>query len=87
VLAFRFEGWHTKLNKMHVNKSKAINNVEVLNKLFLIGDVIYHTEPIHLMNGKFDYATKVFDSDKNYLGLIRSSNFPDNAFERLENES
>ena len=72
---------------MYINKGKATSNVAILDKLFLINDLIYFTEPIHMMNGKFDYATKVFDQNKNYLGMIRSSKFPEQAFSILKNET
>jgi len=65
---------------MYIKKSKAISNVEILNILFLKDDLIYHTSPIHMMNGKFGYAMKIFDENKNYLGMIESSDFPEKAF-------
>lgn len=70
-----------------MSKLVAIENVEILNKLFLVGDIIYATPPFHVMDGQFDYAHKVFDSDKNYLGMIRKSKFPHNCVERYKKES
>ena len=68
---------------MKVSKGKAIEDVCILDKLFLIGDLIYYTGSIHVMNGEFAYATKIFDGNKKYLGMIRSDDFPLNAFKKL----
>lgn len=71
---------------MTIENYKAKDNVEILEKLFLVGDVIYVTPSFHVMNGVFDYARKVFDGDKNYLGMIRASKFPESSLERWKNE-
>ena len=65
---------------MYINIGTVTSPFEVINKLFLPGDTIYFTDSIHRMNG-IDYATKVLDSDKNYLGEIRTSLFPRNLIE------
>lgn len=55
---------------------KVESNMQILDKLFMVGDVVYATPSFHVMNGEFDYARKIFDQDKNYLGMIRDSKFP-----------
>ena len=52
-------------------KSKLV----ILDKLFLEGDTVYITNSFHVMNGVYDYARKVYDCDKNYLGMIRDDEF------------
>lgn len=69
---------------MYVYKYKAKTNLTVLDSLFLEGDLIYVSESIYMMNGHFDYARKIFDSDKRYLGMIRDSKFHENVEKRLE---
>ncbi len=59
---------------MSISKFKAKNNLEILNKLFLKEDVVYISDASYVMDS-IDYARKVFDSDKNYLGQIRDRHF------------
>lgn len=60
---------------MKVYKYFATSNLVILDKLLLTGDEVYITESFTIMNGKFDYARKVFDVNKNYLGMIRNDLF------------
>jgi hypothetical protein len=71
---------------MYIEKYKVKSNFEVLNKLFLKGDIIYVSERIHTMDGVFDYTRKVFDADKNYIGKIRDGYYEESIRGALENE-
>jgi hypothetical protein len=71
---------------MYIEKCKVKSNFEMLDKLFLEGDVIYVSESIHTMDGVFDYARKVFDADRNYLGRIRNSYYEKSIRHALANE-
>jgi hypothetical protein len=64
---------------MEIETYKVKDNCEILDKVFLIGDIVYATPSFHVMNGVFDYARKVFDSERNYLGMIKMDNFPENC--------
>ncbi|MBS3993139.1 MAG: hypothetical protein KGZ87_05440 [Bacteroidetes bacterium] len=69
---------------MTIINYKAKRNIELLNKVFLEGDIIYVTESFYVMDGRLDYARKVFDENKNYLGMIRDSYFEDSIKNTLE---
>lgn len=62
---------------MNITKYIVNRSLEMLDTLFLEGDIIYISESMHTMDGNFDYSRKVFNSDKKYLGRIRSSYFDD----------
>jgi hypothetical protein len=67
-----------------VTKYKAKHDFEVLSKLFLKEDFIYISGSIYMMNGVFSYARKVFDENKNYMGLISDKHYYDKIKYHLE---
>lgn len=72
---------------MYIEKFTVKDNFEMLDRLFLEGDTVYISESIHTMDGYFDYARKVFDADRKYLGRIRDSYFTGSVKSALANES
>lgn len=61
---------------MNITKYTANSNLAILDKLFLKGDIFYASESLWVMDGRFGYARKIFDKDKNYLGMIDNDKFP-----------
>jgi len=60
---------------MKVTAYIAEDHLEILDTLFVKGDKVYISPSIRVMDGSMDYGRKVFDQNKNYLGLIRDSSF------------
>lgn len=67
-------------------KYKCKIDLEILSKIFLKDEYIFITDSYYCMDGRFDYARKVFDSERNYLGRIRDSYFYSNYKHKLEKE-
>lgn len=55
----------------------AKTDFDILDTLFLKGEEIFIGPEEYVMDGRFDYARKVYDSNKKYLGRIRGSHFDD----------
>lgn len=70
---------------MKVIKYITNNNITILEKLFIEGDIIYISESIHTMDGVFSYSRKVFDENKNYLGRISDDYFEKKIKKLLKN--
>ena len=66
---------------MQISEYKVKQSLEVLDKIFLKGEKLYATPSFRVMNGRFDYARKIYDGDRKYLGMIRSSSFPEGLME------
>lgn len=60
---------------MHIDTYKVKYDFELFDKVFMKEDILYITASFYVMNGKFDYARKVFDKDRRCLGTVRSSYF------------
>lgn len=56
-------------------KYRVVSNMSVLKHFFISGGYIYISEPIHRMNGIFDYECEVYDESQIYIGSIRKSEF------------
>lgn len=67
-----------------VTKYKLKYNTEILDVLFLKDEFVYISESIYVMNRRYGYAHKVFNSDRKYLGMIHSKTFEELNKNRLE---
>ena len=66
-----------------MKKFKIKSEFEILNKLFIEGDIVFISDPIHIMDGQYDYARKIFDENKNYLGKISDNYFEKNINHKI----
>lgn len=67
-----------------VTKYKLKYNTEVLDMLFLKDEFVYISESIYIMNRRYLYAHKVFNSGRKYLGMIHSKTFEELNKNKLE---
>lgn len=69
---------------MNVIKFKVIKDFTIFDKLFLKDDVIYmYTENIDV-HEKLKKAYRLFDYNRNYLGLIWSDKYKSEVYHNIE---